>query len=83
MPIDSDHDRHSDDGVPVYATPGNGDWYDGFDLLLLFFSREKRGLWATGVAAEANYFAGSNCDLRAVTIGVRRASGVVAMRRRT
>jgi hypothetical protein len=52
-------------------------------LFLLFFSGEKPGLWATGVAAEANYFAGSNYDLRAVTIGVLLASGVVAIRRRT
>lgn len=41
-----DHDRHSDEGVPLFAIPGNHDWYDGLDLFLALFCREKR--WHVG-----------------------------------
>ncbi|AXK79530.1 hypothetical protein DW352_02745 [Pseudolabrys taiwanensis] len=41
-----DHDKKSDDGVPVYAIPGNHDWYDGLVLFLAFFCSEKR--WHLG-----------------------------------
>lgn len=36
-----DHDRRSDKGVPVFAIPGNHDWYDGLVLFLAYFCREK------------------------------------------
>lgn len=36
-----DHDRKSDEGVPLFAIPGNHDWYDGLVLFLAFFCREK------------------------------------------
>lgn len=36
-----DHNRASDDGVPLYAIPGNHDWYDGLVLFSTFFLREK------------------------------------------
>jgi Calcineurin-like phosphoesterase len=41
-----DHDRKSDDGIPVFAIPGNHDWYDGLVLFLAFFCREKH--WHLG-----------------------------------
>lgn len=36
-----DHDRKSDHGVPIFAIPGNHDWYDGLVLFLAYFCREK------------------------------------------
>lgn len=36
-----DHDRKADSGVPVFAIPGNHDWYDGLVLFLAYFCREK------------------------------------------
>lgn len=53
-----DHDRHSGDGVPVFAIPGNHDWYDGLDLFLAFFCREKHwhlGSWRS--QQRRSYFA--------------------------
>ncbi len=53
-----DHDRKSDDGVPVFAIPGNHDWYDGLILFLAFFCREKHwhlGSWRT--QQRRSYFA--------------------------
>jgi hypothetical protein len=53
-----DHDRHSRDGVPVFAIPGNHDWYDGLDLFLAFFCREKHwhlGSWRS--RQRRSYFA--------------------------
>lgn len=41
-----DHNRHSDEGVPLFAIPGNHDWYDGLDLFLALFCREKH--WHVG-----------------------------------
>ena len=46
-----DHDRKSEDGVPLFAIPGNHDWYDGLVLFLAFFCRGKQrthfGSWRT------------------------------------
>ena len=53
-----DHDPHSDDGIPVYATPGNHDWYDGLVMFLAFFCREKSwhiGAWRS--RQRRSYFA--------------------------
>lgn len=53
-----DHDPKSDDGVPVFAIPGNHDWYDGLVLFLAFFCREKRlhlGSWRS--QQRRSYFA--------------------------
>jgi hypothetical protein len=53
-----DHDRKSDDGVPVFAIPGNHDWYDGLVLFLAFFCRDKPwhiGNWRT--RQRRSYFA--------------------------
>ncbi|MGE0752804.1 metallophosphoesterase [Pseudorhodoplanes sp.] len=53
-----DHDRKSDGGVPVYAIPGNHDWYDGLVHFLAFFCREKCwhiGGWRT--RQRRSYFA--------------------------
>jgi hypothetical protein len=36
-----DHDKKSNDGIPVFAIPGNHDWYDGLVLFLANFCREK------------------------------------------
>jgi hypothetical protein len=36
-----DPDRGADDGIPVYAIPGNHDWYDGLVHFLAFFCRAK------------------------------------------
>src|SRR5207248_5635984 len=36
-----DHDKKSNNGVPVFAIPGNHDWYDGLILFLAYFCREK------------------------------------------
>ena len=41
-----DHDRKSADGVPVFAVPGNHDWYDGLVMFLAFFCSEK--IWHLG-----------------------------------
>src|SRR5262249_44052288 len=41
-----DHDHKSADGVPVFAIPGNHDWYDGLVLFLAYFCREKE--WHLG-----------------------------------
>lgn len=43
-----DHDKKNDEGVPVFAIPGNHDWYDGLVLFLAYFCREKHlhmGSW--------------------------------------
>ena len=53
-----DHDPRSDDGTPVYAIPGNHDWYDGLVKFLAFFCREKHwhiGSWRT--RQRRSYFA--------------------------
>lgn len=53
-----DHDRTSDKGVPLYAIPGNHDWYDGLVLFSTFFLREKRthfGSWRS--RQRRSYFA--------------------------
>lgn len=36
-----DHDKKANNGVPVFAIPGNHDWYDGLVLFLAYFCREK------------------------------------------
>lgn len=53
-----DPDRRSDDGIPVYAIPGNHDWYDGLVHFLAFFCREKSwhmGAWRS--QQRRSYFA--------------------------
>jgi hypothetical protein len=53
-----DHDQHADQGVPVFAIPGNHDWYDGLDLFLAHFCREKHwhlGSWRS--QQRRSYFA--------------------------
>jgi hypothetical protein len=53
-----DHDRQSDEGTAVYATPGNHDWYDGLVMFLAFFCREKplhMGAWRS--RQRRSYFA--------------------------
>ena len=53
-----DHNRHSSDGTPVFAIPGNHDWYDGLDLFLALFCREKHwhlGSWRS--QQRRSYFA--------------------------
>ena len=53
-----DHDKTSDKGVPVFAIPGNHDWYDGLVLFLSYFCREKHlhmGSWRT--QQRRSYFA--------------------------
>ena len=53
-----DHDKNSDEGVPLLAIPGNHDWYDGLVLFLAFFCREKPkhfGSWRT--CQRRSYFA--------------------------
>lgn len=53
-----DHDRKADEGVPVFAVPGNHDWYDGLVLFLAFFCRDKPwhiGSWRT--RQRRSYFA--------------------------
>jgi hypothetical protein len=36
-----DHDKTSNHVVPIFAIPGNHDWYDGLILFLAYFCREK------------------------------------------
>mgnify|MGYP001047801923 CR=1 FL=1 len=53
-----DHDKKSDAGVPLFAIPGNHDWYDGLVLFLAWFCREKHahfGSWRT--QQRRSYFA--------------------------
>jgi calcineurin-like phosphoesterase family protein len=53
-----DPDPKSDDGIPVYAIPGNHDWYDGLVMFLAFFCRERSwhiGAWRT--RQRCSYFA--------------------------
>lgn len=53
-----DHDRKADEGVPLFAIPGNHDWYDGLVQFLAYFSREKHthfGSWRT--QQRRSYFA--------------------------
>jgi Calcineurin-like phosphoesterase len=53
-----DHDPKSPNGVPVYAIPGNHDWYDGLVLFLAFFCRERAwhiGSWRS--RQRRSYFA--------------------------
>lgn len=53
-----DHDKKSDDGIPLFAIPGNHDWYDGLVLFLAFFCRDKHthfGSWRT--QQRRSYFA--------------------------
>jgi Calcineurin-like phosphoesterase len=53
-----DRDRKSADGVPVFAIPGNHDWYDGLVLFLAYFCRDKPvhlGNWRT--CQHRSYFA--------------------------
>jgi hypothetical protein len=53
-----DPDRTSDNGIPIYAIPGNHDWYDGLVHFLAFFCREKPwhiGAWRS--QQRRSYFA--------------------------
>lgn len=53
-----DHNRKDDNGVPLYAIPGNHDWYDGLVLFLALFCRENPwhiGSWRT--CQRRSYFA--------------------------
>ena len=53
-----DHNRRDDTGVPLYAIPGNHDWYDGLVQFLAYFSREKHthfGSWRS--QQRRSYFA--------------------------
>lgn len=53
-----DPDRKSDQGTPVYAMPGNHDWYDGLVMFLTFFCKEKSlhmGAWRS--RQRRSYFA--------------------------
>lgn len=53
-----DHDKTSDDGVPVFAIPGNHDWYDGLVLFLAYFCATKTlhlGSWRS--QQRRSYFA--------------------------
>lgn len=53
-----DHDREDDQGRPVFAIPGNHDWYDGLVLFLAFFCKEKPwhlGAWRS--CQRRSYFA--------------------------
>jgi hypothetical protein len=43
-----DPEPHLLDGPPVYAIPGNHDWYDGLVLFLAFFTRRSRHLHLGG-----------------------------------
>lgn len=37
-----DHDRKDSEGVPLFAIPGNHDWYDGLVQFLAYFTRERK-----------------------------------------
>jgi hypothetical protein len=53
-----DPDRKADAGIPLYAIPGNHDWYDGLVHFLAFFCREKPwhiGAWRS--EQRRSYFA--------------------------
>jgi hypothetical protein len=53
-----DHDRKSNDGLPIFAIPGNHDWYDGLVLFLAYFCRSKPlhlGSWRS--CQHRSYFA--------------------------
>jgi hypothetical protein len=53
-----DPNPKSPDGIPVYAVPGNHDWYDGLVHFLAFFGRHKSwhmGAWRT--SQRRSYFA--------------------------
>ena len=53
-----DPDRRSEDGIPIYAIPGNHDWYDGLMMFIAFFCRKKSwhiGAWRT--RQRRSYFA--------------------------
>lgn len=54
-----DHDRKDDDGgIPLYAVPGNHDWYDGLVLFVALFCRAVPwhiGKWRT--RQRRSYFA--------------------------
>lgn len=53
-----DHDHESDEGIPIYAVPGNHDWYDGLVMFLAFFAPHKPsrfGSWRT--KQRRSYFA--------------------------
>jgi hypothetical protein len=53
-----DPDDKSDIGIPVYAVPGNHDWYDGLVNFLAFLGRHKpwhMGAWRAG--QRRSYFA--------------------------
>jgi Calcineurin-like phosphoesterase len=53
-----DHDYKDDAGVPLFAIPGNHDWYDGLVHFLAYFCKEKPwhvGNWRT--RQRRSYFA--------------------------
>ena len=53
-----DHDYKDDEGVPLFAIPGNHDWYDGLVHFLAYFCKEKPwhiGNWRT--RQRRSYFA--------------------------
>jgi len=53
-----DPNPHVNDGIPAYAIPGNHDWYDGLQMFLAFFTRERPwhfGAWRT--MQRRSYFA--------------------------
>jgi hypothetical protein len=53
-----DHDKAEDDGVPLFAIPGNHDWYDGLVQFLAYFTRPTPthfGSWRT--QQKRSYFA--------------------------
>lgn len=53
-----DPDRDAEQGTPVYAMPGNHDWYDGLVMFMAFFCREKplhMGAWRS--RQRRSYFA--------------------------
>jgi hypothetical protein len=53
-----DRGRKVDEGVPLYAIPGNHDWYDGLVQFLAYFGREQHthfGNWRT--RQRRSYFA--------------------------
>jgi hypothetical protein len=53
-----DHDRKDSEGVPLFAIPGNHDWYDGLVQFLAYFTRERKthfGNWRS--QQRRSYFA--------------------------